>query len=63
MRYYQLKSICAWVGEDSVYPCDSNALPDIGKGIKFLDLKPDWFQLLNTEEKEYISKLIKNKSK
>lgn len=58
-NYYRLESICAWVGTDKVFPCDESGLPNIKEGVNLIDLKSEWFQLLNKEEKEYISNLIK----
>lgn len=58
-NYYKLKSICAWVGTDKVFPCDEIGLPNIKEGVNLIDLKDDWFKLLSNEEKEHISKLIK----
>jgi hypothetical protein len=58
-NYYRLESICGWIYENKVFPCDSNGLPDLGKGVNLIDLKDDWFKILNNEEKEHIAKLIK----
>lgn len=58
-NYYKLNSICAWVGIDKVFPCDENGLPNIKEGVNLIDLKNEWFQMLNKEEKEYIANLIK----
>jgi hypothetical protein len=57
-KYYRLESICGWIYENKVFPCDSNGLPDLGKGVNLIDLKDDWFKILNNEEKEHIAKLI-----
>lgn len=58
-NYYKLNSICAWVGNEKVFPCDESGLPNIKEGVNFMDLKDDWFKLLTNQEKEHISKLIK----
>lgn len=62
-NYYKLVSICAWVGIEKVFPCDENGLPNIKEGVNILELKSDWFQLLNNEEREYISNLMKEINK
>ena len=62
-NYYKLNSICAWVGKEKVFPCDENGLPNIKEGVNLIDLKSEWFQLLDNEEKEYISNLIKENHK
>ena len=62
-NYYKLESICAWVGKEKVFPCDENGLPNIKDGINLTELKSEWFQLLNNEEKEHIANLIKEINK
>jgi hypothetical protein len=59
INYYKLESICAWIGNEKVFPCDENGLPNIKEGINLIELKSEWFQLLNKNEKDYISNLIK----
>lgn len=62
-NYYKLTSICAWIGTDKIFTCDENGLPNIKEGVKLTELKSDWFQLLNNEERKYIANLIKEINK
>jgi len=62
-NYYKLKSICAWVSKEKIFSCDENGLPNIKDGISLTELKSEWFQLLNNEEKEHIANLIKEINK
>jgi hypothetical protein len=58
-NYYKLDSICAWVGIDKIFTCDENGLPNIKDGVLLIELKSEWFKLLNEQEREYISNRIK----
>jgi hypothetical protein len=62
-NYYKLESICAWVGKEKIFTCDENGLPNIKDGVKLIELKSEWFQLLNEKERTYIANLIKEINK
>lgn len=62
-KLQKLNSLCCWIGDEGIFPCDNKGLPIIEDLIYFEDLKPEWFQNLSVEDKEKISNILQNKNK
>lgn len=62
LRYYRLSSLAIWVDVYTkiLYPCNKNG--DVLKkdGVRLSDLNCEWFRLLDTEDKEFLSNLVNN---
>jgi hypothetical protein len=63
-KYHRLESLACWIDEETltIYPCDVDGAPNLDAGVKVSELNPDWFQLLNGNDKDLISNLHKNKN-
>lgn len=55
----KLNSLCCWIGDEGIFPCDSKGLPILEDMVYFEDIKPDWYQNLSAEDKEKISEILK----
>lgn len=63
-KYHRLESLACWICEDTltIYPCNSEGNPNLNEGVKISEVNPEWFQLLNSNDKDLISNLHKNKN-
>lgn len=60
-KLIKLDSLCCWVGDEGIFPCDDKGLPILEDIIFFEDIKPDWYQNLSVEDKEKISNVLNSK--
>lgn len=60
-KLQKLESLCCWIGDEGIFPCDGKGLPILEDMVYFEDIKSDWYQNLSVDDKEKISAIIKNK--
>ena len=53
----KLESVCIFVDDEFVYPCNDEGEPDFENKKSYNDLSPEWFQNLSTEDKNLINSL------
>lgn len=61
---YKLQSVAIWVdiATKTLYPCDTEGNPFKKNGILLSDLNQNWYNYLDREDKEYLSKLVNKKN-
>ncbi len=52
-----MESVCIFVDDEFVYPCNDKGEPDFENKKSYNDLSPEWFQNLSTEDKNLINSL------
>jgi hypothetical protein len=61
---HKLQSVQIWVDEETktLYPCDITGEVIKENGIELGELNENWFNLLDREDREYLSNLVNNKN-